>query len=58
LARVDWKATSRRQNLISRDYEEQKNQSILLVPDCGRRMRAMDGELSQFDHCLNAMLLR
>jgi len=57
LARVDWKATSRRQSLISRDYEEQKNQSILLVPDCGRRMRAMDGELSQFDHCLNAMLL-
>lgn len=57
LSRVDWKATSRRQTLISRDYEEQKNQSILLVPDCGRRMRAMDGELSQFDHCLNAMLL-
>lgn len=57
LARVDWKATSRRQTLISRDYEEQRNQSILLVPDCGRRMRAMDGELSQFDHCLNAMLL-
>ena len=57
LSRVDWKATSRRQTLISRDYEEQRNQSILLVPDCGRRMRAMDGELSQFDHCLNAMLL-
>ncbi len=57
LARVDWKATSRRQTLISRDYEEQRNQSILLVPDCGRRMRAMDGELTQFDHCLNAMLL-
>ncbi len=57
LSRVDWKATSRRQTLISRDYEDQKNQSIILVPDCGRRMRAMDGELSQFDHCLNAMLL-
>lgn len=57
LARVDWKATSRRQVLISRDYEEQRNQSIILVPDCGRRMRARDGELSQFDHCLNAMLL-
>lgn len=57
LARVDWKATSRRQTLISRDYEEQRNQTIILVPDCGRRMRAMDGELSQFDHCLNAMLL-
>lgn len=57
LSRIDWKATSRRQALISRDYEDQKNQSIILVPDCGRRMRAMDGELSQFDHCLNAMLL-
>ncbi|HYF34658.1 MAG TPA: DUF58 domain-containing protein [Prosthecobacter sp.] len=57
LSRVDWKATSRRQNLISRDYEEQRNQTLILVPDCGRRMRAMDGELSQFDHCLNAMLL-
>jgi uncharacterized protein (DUF58 family) len=57
LSRVDWKATSRRQTLISRDYEEQRNQTLILVPDCGRRMRAMDGELSQFDHCLNAMLL-
>lgn len=57
LSRVDWKATSRRQTLVSRDYEEQRNQSVILVPDCGRRMRAMDGELTQFDHCLNAMLL-
>ncbi|MBX7207960.1 MAG: DUF58 domain-containing protein [Verrucomicrobiaceae bacterium] len=57
LSRIDWKATSRRQTLVSRDYEEQRNQTIILVPDCGRRMRAMDGELSQFDHCLNAMLL-
>ncbi len=57
LSRIDWKATSRRQTLVSRDYDEQRNQSIILVPDCGRRMRAMDGELTQFDHCLNAMLL-
>ena len=57
LSRIDWKATSRRHVLISRDYEEQKNQTVILVPDCGRRMRAMDGALSQFDHCLNAMLL-
>lgn len=57
LSRLDWKATARRQTLISREYEEQRNQSIILVPDCGRRMRALDGELSQFDHCLNAMLL-
>lgn len=57
LSRIDWKATSRRSTLVSRDFEETRNQTILLVPDCGRRMRAMDGGLSQFDHCLNAMLL-
>ena len=57
LSRIDWKATSRRSTLISRDFEETRNQTILLVPDCGRRMRALDGGLSQFDHCLNAMLL-
>lgn len=57
LSKIDWKATARRQVLISREFEEQRDQCVLLVPDCGRRMRAMDGELSQFDHCLNAMLL-
>ncbi|MGV3660023.1 MAG: DUF58 domain-containing protein [Prosthecobacter sp.] len=57
LSRIDWKATSRRRTLVSRDFEETRNQTILLVPDCGRRMRALDGGLSQFDHCLNAMLL-
>jgi uncharacterized protein (DUF58 family) len=57
LSRIDWKATSRRLSLVSRDFDEVRNQTILLVPDCGRRMRALDGELSQFDHCLNAMLL-
>lgn len=57
LNRVDWKATSRRLVLTSREYEEQRNQTIILMADCGRRLRAIDGELSQFDHCLNAMLL-
>jgi uncharacterized protein (DUF58 family) len=56
-SQIDWKATSRRQSLISRDYEEQRNQSVVFLVDTGRRMRAMDGALPQFDHCLNAMLL-
>lgn len=57
LAQIDWKATSRRRHLISREFQEQRNQSIIFLTDTGRRMRAMDGELPQFDHCLNAMLL-
>lgn len=54
---IDWKASSRRQMLISRDYQEQRDQSIVFLLDTGRRMRAMDGALPQFDHALNALLL-
>jgi uncharacterized protein (DUF58 family) len=57
LNQIDWKASSKRQSLISREYEEQRDQNIVLMLDSGSRMRAMDGELPQFDHCLNAMLL-
>lgn len=57
LAQIDWKATSRRLQLISRDYQEQRNQQIVFLLDSGRRMRSMDGDLPHFDHCLNALLL-
>ena len=57
LSQIDWKATSRRVALISREFQEQRNQVVIFLTDTGRRMRAMDGELPQFDHCLNAMLL-
>jgi len=57
LAQIDWKASSKRQTMISRDFQEQLDQSMILMLDCGRRMRTLDGELSQFDHCLNSMLL-
>lgn len=57
LSQIDWKATSKRLSLISRDYQEQRDQNLILAVDCGRRMRAMDGGIPQFDHCLNAMLL-
>jgi len=57
LNQVDWKATSRRLALVSREFREQRDQNIVFLMDAGRRMRAMDGELPQFDHCLNAVLL-
>jgi uncharacterized protein (DUF58 family) len=57
MSQIDWKATSRRVTLISREFQEQRNQIVIFLTDTGRRMRAMDGELPQFDHCLNAMLL-
>jgi len=54
---IDWKATARTARLIAREYEEEKDQRVLLVIDCGRRMASKDGELSHFDHTLNAALL-
>jgi len=56
-SQIDWKASSRRQVLISRDYQEQRDQSVVFLLDTGRRMRAIDGALPQLDHVLNAVLL-
>jgi len=57
LSQIDWKASSKKRSLISREYQEQKDQSVIFLLDCGRRMRAIDDGIPQFDHCLNAMLL-
>lgn len=54
---IDWKATARHQKLISREYEDERNQHLVFLLDCGRRMRAQDEELSHFDRSLNAALL-
>lgn len=57
LRQVDWKATARRQKIIARDYQDERDQQIVLMIDSGQRMRAQDDELSHFDHALNALLL-
>lgn len=57
LRQLDWKATSRRQQLISREYQDERDQHIVLLLDSGQRMRTQDDELSHFDHALNALLL-
>lgn len=57
LRQIDWKASSRRQDLISRQYQDERDQQIIVLMDCGRRMRTKDSELIHFDHALNASLL-
>jgi uncharacterized protein (DUF58 family) len=54
---IDWKATSRSGKLISREYQDERDQNIVFLIDCGRRLAARDDELSHFDHVLNAVLL-
>jgi uncharacterized protein (DUF58 family) len=54
---IDWKATARRQKLITREYQQERNQSVLCMLDCGRLMTAETSGLSQLDHALNAVLM-
>lgn len=57
LRQIDWKASSRLRRLISREYQEERDQEIVFLLDCGYRMLAQDDDLSHFDHSLNAILL-
>ncbi len=57
MRQIDWKASARVRKLISREYQDERDQRIVFLLDCGRRMRALDAGLSHFDHTLNAMLL-
>ncbi|MEM7356425.1 MAG: DUF58 domain-containing protein, partial [Acidobacteriota bacterium] len=57
LRQVDWKATARRGKLIARQYQDERNQQLILLLDCGRRMHAQEDDLTHFDHVLNAALL-
>ncbi|SDS43821.1 Uncharacterized conserved protein, DUF58 family, contains vWF domain [Pseudomonas sp. Z003-0.4C(8344-21)] len=57
LRQIDWKATARQRTPIAREYQDERDQQIIFMLDCGRRMRSQDDDLSHFDHALNACLL-
>ena len=57
LRQIDWKASARMRKLISKEYQEERDQEIIFMLDCGHRMMSQDDSLSHFDHSLNAVLL-
>lgn len=64
LRQIDWKATARARRLISREYQDEKNQQLVLLLDTGRRLLAREpaaaqagGDLAHFDHVLDAALV-
>lgn len=64
LRSIDWKATARQRKPIAREYQEERDQQVVFLLDCGRRMLASEpggaqdgGERgSHFDHALQAVL--
>ncbi|WLT31941.1 DUF58 domain-containing protein [Geothrix sp. PMB-07] len=61
LRQVDWKASARSRKLISREYQDERDQQVVFLLDCGRRMKPLDEldgtELGHFDQALNALFL-
>ena len=57
IRRVDWKATSRHRQLISREFNVERNQSLVIMVDCGRFMRNESGGVSFLDLALNSAIM-
>ena len=57
MRQVDWKATARNQRLISREYNVERNQNIILAIDSGRSMLNESDGISYLDRVLNASIM-
>jgi uncharacterized protein (DUF58 family) len=54
---VDWKATARRNKLVVRNYETERNQAVIVCVDLGRHMLGRVGGVTKLDHTLDASLM-
>ncbi len=53
---ISWTATARRGHLITKQYQIERNQSIVVMIDAGRLMTSRIEHLSKLDHAINAAL--
>ena len=54
---IDWKATARRREFTTRQFQQESNQNVIFLVDSGRLMTGKCGDLTAFDHALNAALM-
>ena len=54
---IDWKATARRDKLITREFTVEQGQTVLVAVDAGRLMTQLAGPLSRFEHALSSATL-
>ena len=57
IRQIDWKATARQRQLISREFNTERNQNIVLMVDCGRFMRNESDGMSYLDRALNSAIM-
>ena len=53
---ICWTASARRGNLVTRVYQVERSQTVWIVIDTGRLMRARVGEFSKLDRAVNSAL--
>jgi len=54
---ICWTAAARRGKLVTRVYQIERSQTVWIVIDSGRLMRARVGGFSKLDHAVNAALI-
>lgn len=54
---VDWKATARRGRPVTRRFQAERSQTVVLAVDAGRLMTARVAGLTKLDRAINAALL-
>ncbi len=54
---IDWKASARLNKLVSRQYQLERSQNVMVVVDCGRVMGPVIGGLSRLDWGINAGMM-
>lgn len=54
---VDWKASARRGRLMSRQYQIERSQNIVLILDAGRTMSVRIEDMTKLDFAVNAALM-
>ncbi len=54
---IDWKATARRGAPITRQYQAERNQALLLMIEAGRMMSAPANDMTRVDYAVNAALM-
>ncbi|MEZ6032411.1 MAG: DUF58 domain-containing protein [Planctomycetaceae bacterium] len=57
IRQIDWKATARQRELISREFNVERNQNIVIMVDCGRFMRNETDGISYLDRALNSAIM-
>ncbi len=57
IRQVDWKATSRQRQLVSREFNTERNQNIVIMLDCGRFMKNESEGISYLDLALNSAIM-